>query len=398
MGCTGGCGPGCGGGDETPIQVGSGAPKRIATSAQFPGHAGIAILPERVRAYSITQATGRLTPFSFPPERVPVFEGGSEPSDQLAVIMGPALSEVIEGPLSSSTVHNSPGKEVTVKDGSWIQSGGSMGFINLCFQPHSRGDGCPGPNPSCIDHQGSRLVSTAWWKFFASIADPPKGMYIRSDIEVMVSIYDCMDTLVRQFTRQVPPEYWGMDAKGVARFPDAHRYPHAFDPYVKCRMDVSCTDKLRLVTLKLTDPDAIVPFSSGAMIGPGGKTTGDAGGRKFMPPDSDKWVDPFTGYQWDKGEITETEVPGYSATLEYHMTTPHCSPCEDLLARNPRVGRIAPVTGGGTPTPPPSGSGGVPTPAASRPDGILRIAYSGVREFHLPRADRAWSARERRME
>lgn len=79
MACEGGCGPGCCGGSDgasTPIR--GGAPQAIVGRVNSRGFREWTTPRDSlVPVLSITQATGRITPQSLAPWRIPAFEGGS---------------------------------------------------------------------------------------------------------------------------------------------------------------------------------------------------------------------------------------------------------------------------------------------------------------------------------
>lgn len=76
MGCAGGCGPGCCGDDDATIQVASGAPRLMGAMEPGFSGAGFASAFSGANTLSMTQATGRVTPLSFMPGFVPLFDGG----------------------------------------------------------------------------------------------------------------------------------------------------------------------------------------------------------------------------------------------------------------------------------------------------------------------------------
>jgi len=77
MAFEGGCGPGCCGDDDAPIQLESGAPRLVGETAtdSFGGRPASAF--GGTRMLSMTQVTGWITPASFQPNSIPVFEGGT---------------------------------------------------------------------------------------------------------------------------------------------------------------------------------------------------------------------------------------------------------------------------------------------------------------------------------
>jgi len=389
MSCAGGCGPGCCGDDDAPIQVGTGAPRLVGSMK--PGFSGARFASGFVEAtmLSMTQATGRITPLSLMPGFVRLFEGGG-------VGVGGAFEGVLS-PVTSGTQDydllirakrrfqmrkegrarprtvlgdSGGGSGFVVAEsgdgGGWyyVESGGGIGVKNTCFWPHDAGQCDECPSNLCVCHNGSSLASQSKWQFFLE-KEPPKAKgtpVIKSRIVVLALLYDDQGKQVGQVDIVNPPEYWVVVGKKAVK-PDCHSVPPVlFDRCKRCRMELKVWCTLSLCMAEMPDNQSPDNPPPPFFQGPGGwsKHHGTGFGEATpYPKTKSRYMQDFTT-PFNPGTISE--VAGFGGGFEYETDPDHCAMCPTHTSRpdNPRDN--PPKDGGGTPTDPPKAGGGTSTP------------------------------------
>jgi hypothetical protein len=235
----------------------------------------------------------------------------------------------------------------------------------------------------CVEFGVPLLSSMSGWRFhitggMGGVAKYISGLFIRSDITLLMTLYDWKNSEAGSVMIHNPPEYFRVQSNGWAINEDCHHVWADYDPYARCKMELIVVDILTLwgVVCEGPCPDFFQ--------GPGGSssTTGDVG--KNTPtsvPHNDTyglWRTDPAGYYPPEFEAVDVkdslQVTGYTGSLHYRMAPAHCKVPPSAWPWDP----LPPDNGGGTPTPP-SGGG---TPTLQDED--------SVRESVVPSTVRAW--------